>query len=189
MTKMIDKIKCWIFKMWVKKQAKKANKLDQVNEDTKLSTFIEPHEQLTESDKKNIIKDFNQERENREYIAKSTVEAHKSNHLEVLAETYRSEKPIYSNTLTEKFAHGNSIYRLTKKQLFFIEAILNQNTSGTLDLHLVCNQFLMQKYQNPEDFTALSKEKFKPKYHKKTIRSLAALNMIEQRGRNWYLCI
>jgi hypothetical protein len=48
---------------------------------------------------------------------------------------------------------------------------------------------LSQKYPKPADFQALSKEKFKPKYHKKTIRSLAVLNMIEQKGRNWYVCI
>jgi hypothetical protein len=173
MKKAIEKIKCWLFKLWVKKQMTKAKIVEQSVEELKAPTLTEFNEHLTDLDKKNIIKDFNQERESKE----------------VLSETYRSEKPIYSNTLTEKFVYGDSIYRLTKKQLFFIEAVLSQKTSGPIDLHLVCNQFLSQKYPKPADFQALSKEKFKPKYHKKTIRSLAVLNMIEQKGRNWYVCI
>jgi hypothetical protein len=187
MNRMIEKIKCWLFKMWVKKQIKKSKTTAEFFEEPKAPTFSEFNEHLTDSDKKNILKDFNKEKETQK--ASDISFEPKEYHPEVLSETYRSEKPIFSNTLTEKFAYGDSVYRLTKKQLFFIEAALNQNTSGPIDLHQICNDFLKQKYPKMSDFSAVSKEKFKPKYHKKTIRSLATLDMIEQRGRNWYLCI
>jgi hypothetical protein len=45
----------------------------------------------------------------------------------------------------------------------------------------------MQKYPKVSDFKALSKDKFKPKYHKKTIRSLVSLKLFDQIDGKWYL--
>jgi hypothetical protein len=221
MKKIIEKIKCWLFRMWMKKQVKKAKKADQAIKKPQAPTFSEFNENLSDSDKKNMIKNFNHERSIQEIPGLTNcVMPHQKTHTscempnpktqscipnlnnleslkaqssfeptEVLSETYRAEKPIYNNMITEAYVFNNKTYRLTKKQLFFLVAAEGQNTSGPvpIDLHQICNEFLMQKYSKIADYMALSKDKFKPKYHKKTIRSLVSLKLFEQIDGKWYL--
>jgi hypothetical protein len=221
MKKIIEKIKCWLFRMWMKKQVKKAMKADQAKENLQPPTFSEFNEHLSDSDKKNLIKNFNHERSIQEILGITncvmpnpkthtscemphpktrtcvpilnnlkSLEAQSSfKSMEVLSETYRAEKPIYNNMITEEYVFNNKTYRLTKKQLFFLVAAEGQNTSGPvpIDLHQICNEFLMQKYPKVSDYKALSKDKFKPKYHKKTIRSLVSLRLFDQIDGKWYL--
>lgn len=200
MKKIIQKIKCWIFIQWCKRKVKSAQK----------------NETFNDQEKKQVIKEFNEDRMKREILDKSVSHSNatcsmptsnlrtcempfqkinSSHELQkaydqkppILSVTVRSEKPVYNNVKTEKYVYNDKTYSLTKKSLFFIQRAVAQKTKGPIDFQKVCHEFLEQKYPDKWEFDMLSKEKFKPKYHKKTIRHLEAVKIIECRAKKWYL--
>lgn len=121
---------------------------------------------------------------------------------EILNETIRNNKPDYSNSPNILFRHNGHDYNVTKKQFFFLENMLNQTLKSLqneerlvseiwydIDMDMVCSDFMKEKCKNTMcDFNTLSKEKLKPKYHKKTIKFLEKVGLITKSAtRNKYV--
>lgn len=158
MKKVFYTIASWFKSLFAKKQ-------QQVTTDVSVDTVKE-----TIEDKKQILRDFNKDKEE---------------HKMVLSQTVRSEKPNKYSKNKYVVHMGDKKFSLTAKQDFFLTEIkILEDVNNDANINDVVIAFLNLKYQNSQ--MTPTQDELKPAYHKKTINYLVKCGAIKSTSKNHY---
>lgn len=156
--------------------------------------------EMTIEEKKQIISEFNNNRNKCDGLAKSISDLNdkkheneqtltstqKSDHKEILKVTVRSKKPFkYEKSKNVEFSTPLGIILLTKKQSFFLNTIQTlQHSEFGINSNVVCEIFMSEKFKNSPN--SLNEKNTKYDYHKTTFKYLIKQGLIEKVSKGHY---